>query len=234
MVVTGKIPQLPAPRLHERALDLLFPPLCVGCRRPGRWICQRCWPAVPWRPGWNCPQCGDRVSVEGCRRCPRSEAHVDVLGTVAAFEGSSREAVHALKYHERHAIASMLGRLMAELACEIPVDVVTYVPLHKSRRRERGYDQSALLARHVAHSIGKGHECTLVRTRRTQQQALLERDARSQNVAGAFQARHALQGEHVLLIDDVATTGATLGAAAQALRRSGAGSVTGLVFAHAL
>lgn len=228
------VPQPPQPRLHERALDLLFPPMCVGCRRPGKWICERCWATVPWRPGWYCPQCGDPVSTAPCRRCPSSSAYVDFLGTVATFEGSAREAIHALKYHERHAIASMLARLMADVACDLDVDVVTFVPLHAARRRERGYDQSALLARHLASSLGKRHARTLIRTRRTRQQAMLEREDRAQNVAGAFRAERPWNGERFLLVDDVATTGATLGAAAQALRSAGAGTVAGLVFAHAL
>lgn len=228
------LPEAPRPRPHERALDLLFPPTCVGCRRPGRWICERCWSEVPWRMDWFCPACGQRVAAAGCDRCPRARDRADVIGAVTDFDGIAREAIHALKYHERHAIASMLGGLMGGLTENVPVDVITHVPLHRARRRERGYDQSALLSRHVARVLGQRPQQTLVRTRRTKQQALLARDVRRDNVRDAFRANGSWHGETFLLIDDVTTTGATLGAAAEALRAAGAGPVIGLVFAHAL
>lgn len=182
---------------------------------------------------WFCPACELRVGPAGCTRCPRKNDRVDIVGAVTEFEGISREAVHALKYHERHAIASLLGDLMTQLAREVPADIVTHVPLHRSRRRERGYDQSAFLAKRVAKNLDLRNEQTLVRTRQTAQQALLQRDARRENVAGAFRASGVWQGESFLLIDDVMTTGATLGAAAETLRAAGAGFISGLVFAHA-
>lgn len=230
----GALPKAPRARPHERALDLLFPPTCVGCRRPGRWVCETCWMEVPWRMGWFCPVCGEHVAASGCGHCPQAGDRADVIGTVADFDGVAREAIHTLKYHERHAIASLLGGLMAQVARDIPVDVITHVPLHRARRRERGYDQSALLARHVARALGQRPQMTLTRIRRTEQQALLARDARRENVRGAFRANTTWQGETFLLIDDVTTTGTTLGAAVEALRAAGAGPVIGLVFAHAL
>jgi ComF family protein len=153
---------------------------------------------------------------------------------VASFTDSAREAVHALKYHERHAISGVLGHLMAEMARPLDFDVVTHVPLHRSRRRERGYDQSWLLARAVARASVTPVAGGLKRTRKTKQQALLaDRAARHANVAGAFEARHSFEGKTVLLVDDVTTTGSTLSAAAEALKSTGAASVIGLVFARA-
>lgn len=183
---------------------------------------------------WFCPACGEHVTPSGCKRCVPAVDRADVIGAVTDFDGVAREAIHTLKYHERHAIASLLGGLMAQLAREHPVDVVTHVPLHRARRRERGYDQSALLARHVARALGGRPQTALVRARRTEQQALLARDARRQNVSGAFRSKREWHGESFLLIDDVATTGTTLGAAAEALRIAGAGTIIGLVFAHAV
>lgn len=182
---------------------------------------------------WFCPTCGETAPPSGCQRCAALLDRADVIGTVAEFDGVAREAIHALKYHERHAIASLLGGLMAQLGREHPVDIVTHVPLHRARRRERGYDQSALLARHIARALGHRPQSTLIRTRRTEQQALLSREARPQNVSGAFRANREWDGETFVLIDDVATTGATLGSATEALRAAGAGAVIGLVFAHA-
>lgn len=112
-------------------------------------------------------------------------------------------------------------------------DLVVQVPLHRRRRRERGYDQSALLAKVVARDLRLPFKPNgLKRTRRTEQQAILESSDRISNVRGAFAASRISQGRSVLLVDDVSTTGATMEAAAAALVEAGARSVTGLVFAH--
>jgi competence protein ComFC len=170
-----------------------------------------------------------------CAVCAKQKSPIERILAVARFEDLGREAVHTLKYHGRYAISGMMGRLMA-IAAEEETDVtlVTHVPLHSSRRRERGFDQSAKLAKNVADALRVPYrgEC-LRRSRKTRQQALLSREERVRNVAGAFLAGHPMNHESVLLVDDVLTTGATLQAAANALREAGAEGVIGLVFAHA-
>ncbi len=229
------IPVCPDPSLLDRALDILFPPVCVGCRLPGRWICAGCWLRVPWDMAWHCPNCFQLTTPAGCAFCAPGRNDVSVVGSVALFTDAAREAVHTLKYNERHAISSLLGGLMAQLASAGDYDLVLHVPLHPSRRRERGYDQSQLLAKAVAKTLHLPYVSGLRRVRKTQQQALLEnRDARMRNVAGAFEATRAFHGETVPLVDDVSTTGATLRAAAGGLLDAGAGRVAGLVFARAI
>jgi ComF family protein len=153
---------------------------------------------------------------------------------VAPFEGVAREAVHALKYEGRHAISAMMGKLMAGMASELPAELVVSTPLHATRRRERGYDQAALLARAMSRQLGVScDEKALKRTRRTRQQVSLGPEERRENVAGAFAAMHPFRGERILLVDDVYTTGATMGAAADALVERGAASVVGVVFGYA-
>lgn len=212
-------PAYPASRRSERLLDLLFPPRCAGCKRPGRWICPRCWRDVPWLPQ------GEIAPAKG---------PLDAVRSVARFEGIAREAVHALKYENRHAISPMMGTLMAERVADLELDLVAPLSLHPSRRRERGYDQAAMLARHVARTLNIRVEPNLVRRiRKTQQQALLTDPAeRSANVRGAFRVTRPLARERVLLIDDVYTTGATMEEGARALKEAGAGAVFGLVFAR--
>jgi ComF family protein len=113
--------------------------------------------------------------------------------------------------------------------------MVVPVPLHPRRRRERGYDQAAILARHAGRSIDVPVEPAAARrVRYTKQQATLQQAQRTRNVAGAFAAEDWVAGERILLVDDVYTTGATLEACALALQDAGATSITGLVFAAAL
>jgi ComF family protein len=153
---------------------------------------------------------------------------------VAMFGGPAREAVHALKYENRHAISGMMGRLMAESVRELPFDIVAPLSLHPSRRRERGYDQAVMLARHVADALGVPVHRTLVRRiRKTKQQALLDKGARRENVRGAFEVTERMDASRILLVDDVYTTGATLRAGAWALRVAGAREVRGAVVAIA-
>ena len=230
----GESPVYPASGVLERTLDLLFPPICVTCRRVGRWICARCWETVQWMYGEACGRCGIASAENPCTLCADAGSPLRTVVAVANFEGTAREAVHALKYEGRYAIASTLGRLLAGAAHELAVDCVAPVPLHAARRRERGYDQAELLARTAARTLRVPLNAdALVRVRRTKQQVSLGLDARRENVAGAFVAARSYRGQTVLLVDDVYTTGATLHAAAGALLEAGASSVVAAAFARA-
>ena len=170
-------------------------------------------------------------SLPGLRH--RSSSVRTVVG-VAPFEGAAREAVHALKYENKHAIAPMMGRLMARAARDLEADLVVPTTLHRSRRRERGYDQAGLLSRVIARELKIDADVTVLeRVRRTKQQVALGPEERRLNVAGAFRVTRRLHGETVLLVDDVFTTGATIEAAATALLEGGARSVLGVVFGSA-
>jgi ComF family protein len=220
-MLVSQLPEYPPRSRLESALDLLFPPKCVGCGRIGRWICARCWPAVHWL-GANQDD------------TPRPGSALERVIGVAMFEGTAREAVHALKFEGQHAIAPLLGRLMAERARAFPTDLVVPVPLHRSRRRERGYDQSAMLAKHIGRELDIPVQPeALRRTRKTRQQTTLDAQSRRENVRGAFAAPEPLSAGTILLVDDVYTTGATMSEAAGALLGAGAGRVVGVVFARA-
>lgn len=231
--VTRPVPVYPRPTRSEALLDLVFPPTCVGCGRVGRWICEACWGRVPWDADGSCQLCGRPWLSSSCAHCGRVPTSLDATIAVARFDGVAREAVHALKYHGHHAISSLLGRLMAAAMPALEISVVTPVPLHRSRRRQRGYDQAALLARHVARALDVPLDAGLLtRTRATQDQVGLDGEARRLNLDGAFTAESRVAGEDVLLIDDVFTTGATMETAAACLREMGARRVVGLAFAQ--
>ena len=186
----------------------------------------------------RCPLCWQpQRRGEMCSRCVQARPVFAGARTLYLYEGPVREAVRALKYNHLSALARPMGGMMAAyLETEaLPVDVVAPVPLFGRRERLRGYNQSALLGREAARLAGLPlAERGLARRRDTPPQARsADAEERRRNVAGAFAAeRRWVEGQRVLLIDDVMTTGATLDACAQALRQAGAVSVWALTFAR--
>jgi ComF family protein len=154
------------------------------------------------------------------------------------FAGAIAVALRRLKYESRPDLAGPLGRLLCGVIRRggLGADVVVPVPLHPKRLADRGYNQAALLGRAAARALSVPLAArALVRIRHTPQQAHLGREARLGNVVNAFHVRDpaAVRGLHVLLVDDVVTTGSTLGACTAALLAAGAASVQMLAVARA-
>lgn len=213
-----------------RLLDLALPPRCPGCGAEGPPICARCLPQLEVRaaspPGtplglWGGPP-SPLLQLEWC----------------APFGGMVRRALHALKYGGEQRLAAPLGDAVARRwqRAGTGAEVLVYVPVHEGRRRERGYDQAALLARAAARTLGRPWVPALVRDRATIPQYRLDRVHRASNLDGAFRvdprSRSAVSGRWVLLVDDVVTTGATLSASAEALLASGASAVSAITVAR--
>jgi ComF family protein len=153
------------------------------------------------------------------------------------YAGAAESIAHALKYRGWTHLADLCAAAMTDALGEAAggLDVLVPVPLHAARLRERGFNQSALIAGSLSARLGIPVLDGLVRSRATRSQVGLGRAARRRNVESAFDARPGLRaGSAVCLVDDVATSGATLAAAAEALARAGAGSVTAVTFALAL
>lgn len=148
-----------------------------------------------------------------------------------------RRAIHYLKYNNRKAVAAVLSKILADgfQRFNLSADVIVPVPLHPARLRNRGYNQSELLARELGHLLDiPVNSSTLKRIRNTKSQMELGADERHRNVMNAFVCRdEKLSGQKVLLIDDVCTTGSTLDACADALKHGGVASVWGLTLAKA-
>jgi ComF family protein len=224
------------PDWWERALDLVFPPRCAVCAARGYLLCPACAAAITYIQPPACPMCGRRVAKPGI--CPVCRAYPTALdGMVAAtvFDGSVRECIHALKYEGQRPYAATLAEIARPAFATLPKpDALVPVPLFPKRERERGFNQSVLIARHLAGDALPIAPGWLARTRDTPPQVGQDREARHANVADAFVCPDAaVRGRHILLIDDVATTGATLDACARALRTAGAASVRALIVARA-
>ena len=232
----------------EAALDFLLPPACAACDRPlddgeRGLVCGRCWNRVVQLPAPHCERCGHPLQRSRCAWCALLPPHVRACRSFTwTHTGTGSEIVHALKYNGWHAIASEMAARMARLAW--PIDVVEErsailpVPLAKSRERERGFNQSERLAAALsAHWRVPVHGDVLERTRATHTQTRLTPEERLANVSGAFRVRDAMRAgirnAHVVLVDDVVTTAATLNACAAALLLGGARIVSYVTFGRA-
>jgi competence protein ComFC len=149
----------------------------------------------------------------------------------ADYNGAVKELVLALKFHQLQSAAQVAAELLVEVVPGRPFDAVTSVPIAPSRYRERGYNQSELLAKLVARQLRLPYHAGLARTS-SQHQLGLGRAGRLQSVQGAFYAIRTWADQRLLIVDDVVTTGATLEACARELQLAGAGEVWGLAVAR--
>lgn len=227
-------------KISQFLLDLLYPPSCVNCKTTNEWLCQDCLKRIAFITPPVCERCGTSISTDGlplCVQCKNNPLQsTDGIRSASYYEDNPiRPAIHFLKYRNHRGLASILGKMLIDAyrCYNLNLDVIVPVPLHASRLRERGYNQSQLLANEVGIFFDLPVDTdTLQRVRKTKSQMELEGNERRQNVLDAFACRSKkLAGQRVLLIDDVYTTGSTLDACASALKEGGVASVWGLTLA---
>jgi ComF family protein len=234
------------------ALDLLFPALCPVCEatldaRRRDPLCGTCWDAIRRLGPPACDRCGlplptfqpEPASIELCGACRQEPPVWDWARAAAEYEGAARDALHALKFHGKRALAVPLATLLQEqwgsALAEAGVEAVIPVPLGRARERERGFNQAALVAERLAGLLGVPVRSRwLARGRATRPQSELGVAERLANVRGAFAADTAVAGRHVAIVDDVLTTGATAAECARVLKAAGAARVGVLAVARVL
>ena len=222
------------------ALDAVLPQRCLSCGSvvagEGA-LCPPCWGRLAFIGAPHCVCCGLPFAFEVaadslCGECLRAEPAFDRARSALRYDDTSRPLVLAFKHGDGTHAAPAFARWMAQAAGELlrEADVVVPVPLHRWRLLRRRYNQAALLARCLAAPVGKPMAAgLLLRRRRTPSQGGLSRAGRIANMRGAFavSARDSggFRDRSVLLVDDVMTTGATVGECARVLRRAGAARV---------
>jgi len=226
-------------QLAWNAADWLFPPRCGGCGKIGvRW-CEDCQQKTsPIRQDF-CPTCGDFSPGSAvCSRCLSSPPMFRQVRSFSTFQGPLRNAIHRVKYQQDIGLTESLSRYLIDLYRQSgwQIDMITAVPLSPNRQRQRGFNQSALLAMPVGLAFKIRFDSqALKRNRETRSQVGLSAQQRMENVSEAFAASPAhVQGKNILVVDDVSTTGATLRECAAALRKSGAAEVFGMTLARAM
>ena len=221
----------------EALVDLVLPPRCGGCHLPGAWLCDICRRRIRRLEEPLCRKCGAELESgrDACTCKGRLKA-LWRLRSAAAYEGPLEAAVHRFKYQGWRRLAAPLAQLVAERVVVegLAASLVVAVPLHEERRRQRGFNQAELLAAELRQRLALREPAgQLVRVRATVPLVGNDRVHRWRNVHDAFAWRGpSLSGRALMLVDDVATTGATLEACATALKAAGAGPVFGVTVAR--
>ncbi len=217
-------------------LDLLFPKRCVNCRKPGSYLCRDCFSRIEFVDAPVCPVC-QRQAVEG-RVHPGCAGKWQLDGLVVAcrYKGPVKAAIVKVKYKWVYDIEQIFVDLLLERFWKfaLPKDVVlTPVPLHVSRKKWRGFNQSEILAKRLSEKFKVPYGDLLLRSRQTKTQVGLKRDERKRNVKGAFATVDGqdIRGKNILLVDDVYTSGATMGECCRVLKKAGANSVWAMAVA---
>ena len=223
------------------ALDAVLPPRCISCGEvvgEAGVLCSACWRDIAFIAPPFCERCGLPFPHEGtgiCAACAAAPPHYERARAVFRYDSASRNLVIAFKHADKTHTAPAYGAWMRRAGASLleEADLLVPVPLHWTRLFRRRYNQAALLAYAIDRT--KVAPDLLVRRRRTPSQGHLGRSARSRNVAGAFALRSGVvvEGKRIVIIDDVMTTGATVGECARLLRRAGAARVDVLTLARA-
>src|SRR5215210_1928612 len=208
--------------------ELFYPECCVGCgRRASDVLCRACFDALPYVGSPFCGRCGlpTAFATPLCEQCKNVDFRFESARAPLKYDGVGKKTVHALKYRGyKRVVDKLAAPLMLQVLGDDRFDAVVPVPLHRSRRRKRGFNQAELLARGLAERMKAPVSDTLEVVRSTRDQVELSAAQRRANVSGAYRATKPLRGK-ILLVDDVFTTGATMGACATTLLGAGAEDV---------
>jgi competence protein ComFC len=225
--------------LKDDLLDFVYPQHCVICKkhlkRGEQDVCEVCWNSLVTLPAPFCPYCKSFIDPEDskcgfCRFTGKiAEDHkVSMARSLGWFDDSYKELIHQFKYGKKVSLGKRLGQRLGETINGDPnflkSDFLIPVPLHKSRQRERGFNQSKILAEEISKITGLSVlKDALKRKKNTKDQTYLSREQREENVRGAFvvTSSEMINSKSIILVDDVITTGATLSECARILKQSG-------------
>jgi ComF family protein len=238
-------------RLINGLTDIVYPKKCLACKDKlknssiDNLVCAQCWTGIKKNLPPFCSSCGRHLEKTNfakaiCPACQKNRHHFDRAFSPCVYTGAIKELIHEFKYKGKDYLGASLAKLMIEFIKEydLPVrdlDFIVPMPLHKTRLREREFNQAEVLSRFIAAEFNKDLLTdTLIRHRPTKRQTDLETSQRLLNVKASFSVTgpDKLKGRNLLVIDDVLTTGATSSEAARALKEEGANIVFVLTLAN--
>lgn len=239
-------------KLVNSLVDIIYPKICVVCKNKLKTIasidelvCRECWMKIKKNLPPFCHHCGRHLEKSKfiknvCISCLKRPLHFDRAFSVAQYEGALKELIHKFKYEGKDYLGPTLSRLMIEFIKEynLPLDyldLIIPIPLHKTRLREREFNQAQILSNYIASEFKKTVlNNNLIRHSYTKTQTELEMDERILNVKDSFLIidKKAIKDKNILLVDDVLTTGATASWASYTLKNAGCNIVFVLTLAN--
>lgn len=214
-------------KIWKWILELFFPNRCVFCGKLSRTaVCEECKKKIVYITEPRCKQCGKPVRYaeqEFCYDCSKTKFHYVQGRSLWLHKPPVTWSIYQFKFHNRRIHAEFYAkefvRMYGNWVREWEINRIIPVPLHKKRRRKRGYNQAEILAKHIGKQLDIPVDTsTVIRIRATRPQKELDHKERQRNLKGAFQVTRKLpKGERVLLIDDIYTTGSTIDTIAQKL-----------------
>jgi ComF family protein len=238
-------------RFINALVDIVYPKKCLACKEKLRIpsqkepICAKCLAKIKRNIPPFCSSCGRHLEKSNfvkniCPRCLKAKLHFDRAFSPFVYEGVIKELIHEFKYKSKNYLGSYLSAMMVEFIKEynLPIEYIDFIipiPLHKTKLREREFNQAQVLAEFIAKDFNKGILVDAFRRHRyTKTQTGLETTERLKNVKDSFSVTkpQILKGKNLLIIDDVLTTGATSSEAAGALKEAGANIVFVLTLAN--
>ena len=239
--------------------SLVFPDVCIHCHQPiitkdaiaddiyhhamAAFVCENCIKDFQAGHDIKCSRCGEaaieNTHSQTCHACEKYQNSFDKVRFVGLYQGKYKQLIHLYKFKNKRQLAKpfayLLGQKLVSCHDYFPIDIIAPVPLHISRLRERGFNQSLLILWQWRDYLSKIEPKLLIRTRSTQSQINLTRSQRMINMISVFQLNpeFLVEGKRILLVDDVYTTGATVNGCAQELINAGAKCVNVLTLARA-
>jgi len=227
-------------KLVKLIKDTLFPAYCLGCDKEGEFVCDNCYKTLGKAGVFYCPVChaknNDGSCCEGCKNKISIDKHIALL----PYKEDSLvgKMMHSFKYQYTEDVAFIFKKLAQDFfeQYNVEVDFIVPVPLHKRRYVERGFNQAEKIAELISKQLNKPLKKILKRNRSTKQQAKLKREERLKNLEDAFELNLKeeidLKNKTILLVDDVFTTGSTIGECAKVLKNAGVREVVGFSVAR--
>lgn len=219
-------------------IDLLFPKICFGCGRNGSYLCSKCFKEqVRVNLQQRCHVCGKECRVGMVHQECSELSYLDGLIYVATYDGIIKKLLFDAKYNLYFAILNDVAKIMAEYLkfYNLSSDFeVTAVPLHRVKKRKRGFNQSEVLARGISRHLGKCYRELLIKAVATKSQMGQGRQGRLENLTGSFvlNQKAIYSNTNILIVDDVYTTGTTLNECAKVLKSAGFQQIIGFTFAR--
>ena len=223
-------------------LDILFPPLCLNCKKgltQNKYLCDNCHNSIQLNTSLFCPVCRLRLA-ENKKICGHTKY---LLGAAGNYDDSViRNLIHYFKYNSFENLTPILGEILLRYIenCKLKIEnfIIVPIPLHPSRERQRGFNQSKLLAEYIAQRLNLNSIDALKRIKNTKPQAQCKNnESRTENIKNCFKIKESaiksIKNKNILLIDDVFTTGSTINEAVQILKQNGARKIIALVVAKA-